>query len=733
MSECEKCHGAGKVICATCGGKKEVLCEQCNGEGMHDCGECHGHGKVACDSCGGSGVKTDRCPVCNAGKVVKTRWATCHHCNGSGRRIWENGTSRTWRCPYCDGHGQVQEEYEEFCPNCHGEYRRKKTCEQCGGTGSRICPSCDGQKMVKCSVCEGKGTVSCKSCNGKGEKECGLCRGVGSYDMESLCRSVINIAEERGNCDSLPFVCKAHITNEMAVAIFDAANHGVGIAACVAASLCMENKYKEYAGDKAFSPWEYLGHAAEAGNMIAQYMLPASCDEELEDADWEWLKKSAGQGFVPALEMLAGCYYEVEDDGRKKDLHKALECWQKILLVKDKDAWNENTIKMAELRVKYLPAIIEGDCRAMLELGKSLLELKQETSSADRDIPCTYIDIKSDGVSWLKAAETAIGKDDYSVARDLVKIYWKMKGEEYAYAQEKSIAFNDKAFELCKRMADGGDSVSQSALGERLRRGDGVEKDACMAFLYLYRAAENGDVEALRHLAHLYRDGEYVSKSRAKANELYVSAAKSGDGWSLYEIGKCYLDGKDVKKDEVEAKRLLKLAAEKGVEKAKTALFTIPDFVKDKDKGPSGIVVGKQEKIILPKFAREDYKNAESGKPAIKASAKKDSSGSAKTSAKKRWKFVVLGLLFGFFGSHLAYAKRWFLFLLLWAGLITGGTFYKGSAATKSSDDTTPQVQQTKQAKSNDDTIGGIGFGIWALLWLGGALFIKKDGKGNRM
>ena len=367
------------------------------------------------------------------------------------------------------------EKYKEFCPNCHGEYERKKTCERCGGTGTRSCPSCDGQKIVQCSACEGKGKVACKSCNGKGEKECGLCRGVGSYDIETLCKSVIDIAEERGDCDNLPFVCKERVTEEMAAVIFDAANRGISIAACVAAGLCREGKFEKYAGDKNH-PWcDYLRPAAEAGDKIAQYMLPASNDEELEEEDWEWLKKSAEQGFVPALEMLAACYYEVDGDDHKKDLHKALECWQKILSAKDSDAWNEKTIKMAELRVKYLPAIIEGDCRAMLDLGSGLLELQPETPVPGRDTPCTYIDMHWDGECWLKEAETAIGKGDYSVARDLAELYWKMKSKTYGYdSAHKTITFKDKALELCKRMADGGDTIAQSALGERLRRGDGV-------------------------------------------------------------------------------------------------------------------------------------------------------------------------------------------------------------------------------------------------------------------
>ena len=103
------------------------------------------------------------------------------------------------------------------------------------------------------------------------------------------------------------------------------------------------------------------------------------------------------------------------------------------------------------------------------------------------------------------------------------------------------------------------------------------------------------------------------------------------------------------------------------------------------------------------------------------------------TSDKKRWKFVVLGILFGFLGLHLAYAKRWTLFLLLWAGLVTGGSFGTSSEAAKAPDAAAPQVTQTEQSKSNDNMISNIGFAVWGLLWIGGTLFIKKDGKGNRM
>ena len=352
----------------------------------------------------------------------------------------------------------------------------------------------------------------------------------------------------------------------------------------------------------------------------------------------------------------------------------------------------------------------------MLELGASVLEAENEWERQPKG-PETVLSVNAIGRHWLERAE---GSNDIKVLRDVAKYYWENDDK-------------NKANVLYEKMADSGDVASLSLLGDNLRCGDGVGKDARKAFVYLYQAAEKGDIVALRHLAHLYRDGEYAEKSRSKANELYVRAAKAGDGWSLYEIGKCYLNGTEVNKDETEAKRLLKLAADKGVTQAEKALASISDSVKDKNKGPSGIVVGKLDGGSLPKFAKVDYNNAVAGKPSEKSSAKKIKSTSA--SSKKRWKFVVLGLLFGFFGLHLAYAKRWLLLLLLWAGFITGNVMSGGkSESEKTTKETTTQVVATNDAdKNGGGLISGIGFGVWALLWIGGTLFIKKDGKGNRM
>lgn len=83
------------------------------------------------------------------------------------------------------------------------------------------------------------------------------------------------------------------------------------------------------------------------------------------------------------------------------------------------------------------------------------------------------------------------------------------------------------------------------------------------------------------------------------------------------------------------------------------------------------------------------------------------------TSNRKRWLFVVLGLPLGGYGIHLVYAKRWWLLVLQWVCFIGMQFAENGSGATR--------------------LIYGACLIIWATLWIGGTLFIKHDGNGNRM
>ena len=88
-----------------------------------------------------------------------------------------------------------------------------------------------------------------------------------------------------------------------------------------------------------------------------------------------------------------------------------------------------------------------------------------------------------------------------------------------------------------------------------------------------------------------------------------------------------------------------------------------------------------------------------------------------RTSNKKRWIFVVLGLIFGLFGGHLAYARRWKLFCLQW------GVFLLCCGIEESSFGKTAHCRMIVEYLRN----------AWFLLVVAGILFIKKDGDGDRM
>jgi TPR repeat protein/F0F1-type ATP synthase assembly protein I len=580
----------------------------------------------------------------------------------------------------------------------------------------------DDEPTMLCPDCHGKWQLEdmgpCETCNGSGKVECDFCKGAGELDVTSICKQFIDIKS-----DSYIKIDKDHLTVTIVSVIKDAADNRVGLADYVMGQLCysgLKIDGKVVVEEDSEKAMEYWRIGAEADDPIAQgaygLWLCIGCGSKKPDvaAGLPWLVKAGKNGNIESLYLLAIDGFIYGEYGHKRDLSKSLECFNAILSAKDRDAWYQGYVKSAEGYVRYLPGIIDNDTKAMLSLAEWM---KKDEGYVSRDFTAGGFCCEDD-VYWIEQAAKC---GDISAMLQIAKWYADQNNEVY---KSRSKGWYQKA-------ANKGDPVAMSILGQCLRNGDGMEKDARRAFIYLYQAAEKGNIVALRYLAHLYRDGSYVGKSREKANELYTRAAKAGDPWGLYEIGRCYLNGDCVRKNEVEAKRLLKIAAEK-VNKAKEALSSIPSSVKDKETGPSGIIVGVPDESPLPKFAKTDYEKAVEGKEG--ASASGQNRKSVATSAKKRWKFVVLGLLLGFIGAHFAYAKRWFLFLLLWAGLITGGVMSGGdqSSAGEVTDAAAVQTENAEK-KESSSPIGGIGFAVWALLWIGGALFVKKDGKGNRM
>ena len=80
------------------------------------------------------------------------------------------------------------------------------------------------------------------------------------------------------------------------------------------------------------------------------------------------------------------------------------------------------------------------------------------------------------------------------------------------------------------------------------------------------------------------------------------------------------------------------------------------------------------------------------------------------------------------------YAKRW-LMLLLTIGSFTTGVVMMGKSESNKKEEPAQTVQQAEgeASKGDSEAIGAVCLVLWLVMWLGGALFVKKDGKGNRM
>ena len=650
-------------------------CIHCGGTGEVVCKICDGKGKLPCPECGGSGRKMLICQTCTEGRVPDPR--------------------------------AFDDEPTLICPDCHGEYKKE---------------------LGPCEMCNGSGTIPCETCGRRGKEECSACGGDGEIDIIALCWKLLNKTE-----DSYIKLNEDNITEDIVRVVQHAADNGAGLAAAVMGELYwwgLKINDKNIVGKDKAKAMEYWRLGAEAGDPIAQGQYGIAlciglCGDEKPDvvAGFPWLVKAGENGNIESLYLLAIDGYIYEEYGNKRDLHKSLECFNAILSAKDRDDWYQGYVDAAKEYVRFLPRIIDGDTKAMLALSECMKKIEED---ALRGYSSDGIFMEDDAY-WIEQAAKTV-----DVSAMLKMGSWFFDESKTRDEEDKEL-YNRKAIEWYEKAADKGNVVALSTLGSRLRTGDGIAQDFVRAFRLLYAAAEKGSIAALRQLAHMYRDGAYVVRDRKLANVLYTKAAKSGDGWSLYEIGKCYKDGKTVPQDLGEAKRLLTLAVEKGCDKAKSPLSAIPESVKIGNKKPSGIG-DKPDTGPLPKFVIDDYKCAVKGKPA-KTKAQKSASG-----AKKRSKFVVLGLFLGFVGAHLAYAKRWGLFLLLWACLVTTIVLADSDSDSRKHERLDAQVQVVSDPnarqtdKSPSVALTGVGCTLtWLALWLGGAIFIKKDGNGNRM
>lgn len=110
--------------------------------------------------------------------------------------------------------------------------------------------------------------------------------------------------------------------------------------------------------------------------------------------------------------------------------------------------------------------------------------------------------------------------------------------------------------------AEAGDSESQTVMGNRYFKGDGVVMDRVEAVKWYRKAAEQNNAEAQCTLGVCYLTGQGVQQDSSEGLKWIQKAADQNDARAEQVLGNCYLNGNGAEKDEVEAARWLRKAAE---------------------------------------------------------------------------------------------------------------------------------------------------------------------------
>ncbi|MGM5470886.1 tetratricopeptide repeat protein [Flavobacteriaceae bacterium LMO-SS05] len=141
-----------------------------------------------------------------------------------------------------------------------------------------------------------------------------------------------------------------------------------------------------------------------------------------------------------------------------------------------------------------------------------------------------------------------------------------------------------KAYELCLKLIQNGDSHAMNLLGAMYSSGLGVEKDTQKGLDWFQKAADKGNVMGITNLAKDYYDGEYVVQDYNMALKLSQQAANLGYPEALYLVGHIYYFGSGVSVDYNEAFKWFQKAVAKKNARAMNKLGMMYDFGKGVDR-----------------------------------------------------------------------------------------------------------------------------------------------------
>lgn len=720
----------------------KIACEQCHGTGDVVCETCEGEGKVTCPTCSGSGKSVSVCPDCHEGRVLDPRG--------------------------------VDDDDTTPCPTCHGNYKTENgTCKTCGGTGKVTCEDCDGGGKVPCRLCGRMGQIDADEFCSRylGGSEPDLFVSWDDQEMSSAVFSQLVKIAESGHPEACYIVGSCYIGG---LAVESGENDDESedeSSGDETASTFFGEKKTEIVSEDFDKAEKYLRMSSDKGMVSADMKLGLMyLDDPKDDARSRecvgLLSKAAAKNCAKAILPLA--FFSLKGAfGCEKSTKNALEHFKKYAACTDENR-EPCGHALATAYVQYLAKAEDGDPSAMLEIAKAHANVclsgtlgeisdlhnewleKAAESGNQEAVRQLAQDQKSSNLGRSIELLSKAAKDGDKAAKEQLKAIMlectkkqarfdelKEIGNSGSVPTMKFIASIYKDGVVCKKdaetrdreatkwyekAAETGDGESMLDLSARCRDGKGCEKDINRAFALAVDGFRKGGLKrrALRLLAEFYRWGYFAARDYGKAIVLYTRSANAGYAPAMIALGKCYVEGLGVKKDLGEAKRLFEMAVAKKSKDAELELKKLPADTKVGKKPASG-VDGTPSKGPLPDFVLNDYEKAKAGSlwtqvfEEKRKAAKKSGKPITAASSKKRWKFVLVGLLFGVVGLHFLYARRKGWFFFYWLMIIAN-------------------FAQTKVPAMADAVGKTPYFGLVAgLMLVGSIFFMKKDGNGNRM
>lgn len=349
----------------------------------------------------------------------------------------------------------------------------------------------------------------------------------------------------------------------------------------------------------------------------------------------KWWTSASEAGDVPSVMALARIYDGVDEFKDKKNPKKAIELFQKAIVLGDKSAMvavgsrllnGDESIRDEKAGRDMLAKAIEeklndaylalGDYEESTKKNPKEALAKYEKGGDEKQIDCAlraadfYLEgregIEKDeakGTEWLaKAAAIGHPVGSYRYAAKLIQ-----PPDPDNRKDEEKFAAARKAYDHLLNAANGNIPQAQNDIALFYLQGMMGVADPSAAAGWFQRSAQNGNASAMANLAALYEKGYGVAQNFSQAGQLYEAAARGGSSAAAAAVARLMAGGMGTKRNIPHAWAWANYAIQEGSQEAKAILGEISTIASTKDT--------EEGKEFLEKL-RAEIAKAKEGKPA---------------------------------------------------------------------------------------------------------------------